>query len=877
MKCLKLILACYFILLSSVTSAAERYKLFVETDPPDSIVRIMNITEKYTPGIQLTSNKYDINIEKKGYKSYRKLIKIDDDITLQVNLIKKDNTGNSSCSIVKHHENVKIFHWNSSGESYVTIHSPIVINPVTLFPENLNLSFLPVSVNPPIPTPEKIISKSYRVAQSTTVETPLVKSNKKIIYIIGESHIGDSQKIVAKVITELINEKEIDAILVEQPDNLKLNWNHFRILENNPDLSIANLQNKLLSEADNYEALSDNVQNELEKIEEERKKLLNSKKYKTYSPYFIKMENASEENITNMLMQIYSKHGEKGVKEAAELLGELHKFSEKISTIDKNENVASLHQFSSGYKDSKYFSATDYLFIMLNLKNIKIPFYFIEDIKERNQFENDFLGKGSDIPKSALLGRDRVMVHKTKKIMNKNGYRQAILVCGAHHTDNLLKLFSKNGYETKISYQIESNDFKPEIVSAKHPNLIIDWATESTTVRRLNQEYIVENIPSKELQLTISNLLEKTELSIDNTMIPNIQEKFFAEYQKKNLKSETQWDVTIPTNNGTIIFSKSADKNSINITVNTPADNIPIQNLDSNHIAVMSPNQKKAYYEKMRTEFETGFDWVISNDPKSNTFLLCCQGPNKEILEATNISVLIEILASTRVSKEKGGRISLHGFGESDIDALSRNTSLRNLHENSDDFLLASGGGGGKNTGGGGGGKNTGGGGGKYYFLTFNGRLGSIRKINNTNVTTEIGYDLRNVDYIKPNWEDSIVKELSSNDQELHYELVLPVKEKANKSEIVMKVQALFTKISKFLSIDEKKNKMVRALTNIAKKSKKEEMSLNIDSFNKIADDLAKEIEAEIEPTDINILFERRLPGGSISGQQDRNWYYASI
>jgi hypothetical protein len=65
------------------------FSLTVKTVPYDSTVKIMNIGPKYEPGIGLKPGKYDILVQRSGYKKWHKWINLDSDTTLNVELQKK--------------------------------------------------------------------------------------------------------------------------------------------------------------------------------------------------------------------------------------------------------------------------------------------------------------------------------------------------------------------------------------------------------------------------------------------------------------------------------------------------------------------------------------------------------------------------------------------------------------------------------------------------------------------------------------------------------------------------------------------------------------------------------------------------------------------
>lgn len=51
--------------------AASNARWFVYTEPPDAMVRILNISDKFKQGIELTAGRYHIEVSKEGYKTYQ--------------------------------------------------------------------------------------------------------------------------------------------------------------------------------------------------------------------------------------------------------------------------------------------------------------------------------------------------------------------------------------------------------------------------------------------------------------------------------------------------------------------------------------------------------------------------------------------------------------------------------------------------------------------------------------------------------------------------------------------------------------------------------------------------------------------------------------
>jgi hypothetical protein len=57
-------------------TTSPRYKLTIHPTPADSQIRIMNISPKYHPGIELAPGQYDVVVERSGYRSVRQWVAI---------------------------------------------------------------------------------------------------------------------------------------------------------------------------------------------------------------------------------------------------------------------------------------------------------------------------------------------------------------------------------------------------------------------------------------------------------------------------------------------------------------------------------------------------------------------------------------------------------------------------------------------------------------------------------------------------------------------------------------------------------------------------------------------------------------------------------
>lgn len=78
-----------------------RYELQVNTNPENARVRIMNIVERYYPGISLLPGRYHVQVTHKGYDSYSEWIDIqDNNIELTINLKKTPMPGATFHNVV---------------------------------------------------------------------------------------------------------------------------------------------------------------------------------------------------------------------------------------------------------------------------------------------------------------------------------------------------------------------------------------------------------------------------------------------------------------------------------------------------------------------------------------------------------------------------------------------------------------------------------------------------------------------------------------------------------------------------------------------------------------------------------------------------------
>ncbi|MBF0339509.1 MAG: hypothetical protein HQL95_00930 [Magnetococcales bacterium] len=465
-------------------------------------------------------------------------------------------------------EKVRAFQWkNSFGNEMLTIHTKEKIHHNELFSNKSEYKFKPTTEKGPLPPPSGWMEETFQVLR-TEVKTKqlLNQSNRPVVYIVGESHLGPVQKTVTQVLVTLINEKEIDAVLLEQPDNLNFGLDRYAEFNNNPDKAIASMQFQLINQADAFN--------------------IKPKSLGKYSEYFTNVK--SEEDVMMALTQINSKFGEKGIKEAMSLI------QSRLDSIEK------LEKLETDYNSSRYISASDYLYIMTQLKGLRLPFHAIESVEERDKFQKIIdSNKGKEISKRELLPRDRYMAKQTDSLIRKNGYLQVILICGAYHTENLQNLIQEMGYEVKVAYQVEDKKFKPRMAVLDNPNYVLGLINNTPKSFVPDAALILNNKPSMELEKQVRDLVNSASPALDSGQNPKLMNEFFNQYSSQSLRNKPTWDLPVTLENGSVaILRKDNNKNQLSLQIEAPVNEVNLSKSIQPNISQF--NLAKEDYEHLK-------------------------------------------------------------------------------------------------------------------------------------------------------------------------------------------------------------------------------------------------------------------------------------
>ncbi|MDH5650012.1 MAG: hypothetical protein OEY67_10205, partial [Gammaproteobacteria bacterium] len=211
---------------------------------------------------------------------------------------------------------VQKYAWqDSKGFQYLTVEYKGHFSAESISPNKPGFAFLPVEASPFLAR-EGYAQKTFQVVRFLGEARPQALI-KPIVYLIGETHIGKSQIRVAKELKRLIETHRIDAILLEQPEDKKFNWELFKPLTQNPRRALVALQRRMLRDSKgsfNYN-------------------------YGRYDKYFTNVkDNASFKKAIMSVAKIY------GIPTAKRLIDSLTRQSRHIKNDYKR------------YKDGKYIS-----------------------------------------------------------------------------------------------------------------------------------------------------------------------------------------------------------------------------------------------------------------------------------------------------------------------------------------------------------------------------------------------------------------------------------------------------------------------------------------------------------------------------------------
>ncbi len=382
---------------------------------------------------------------------------------------------------------------------------------------------------------------------------------KPRIFLIGETHLGKSQLEVAEVVCSLIREFEIDAILLEQPDNVNPDFDsYYAQLRTDPERVINTLCYQMISQANEVKGCDEEVE-KYQKIfaeyEKKHKELEDTRKIllERY-PILLEVQKEDKESAIKKISEyIVNKYGEDEVNQFIQKNTSLMELSQQVETFltqltdyEKSLENSNCKTLRANYQNSQYFSASDYFYIVLNLKKMQIGFHNIESPELRNKFKEQLQRQQ---PAEDTIERDNYMTSKIHELVKKYEYRNMIVIVGALHLNNM-KTMLNDRYEVVVKYDSlnESLSFKPTMAAYKFPDQILS-SINNTLVPSdftLERKYQLDETPSSQLTDQLRTFLEKN--IEDSQKIDKLIAQFTNDYKEKKLKGVDSWSLRLSGN-----------------------------------------------------------------------------------------------------------------------------------------------------------------------------------------------------------------------------------------------------------------------------------------------------------------------------------------
>lgn len=382
------------------------------------------------------------------------------------------------------------------------------------------------------PATTRVTSTQRLVQQAANASYPLV--SKPTVYVIGETHLGSSQIQVAKVMAAAFDERELDAVFLEQPDELTFDWAPYQSLQSDRERAIAALQQRLLEDA-------------------ARPTEFRFGKFQSAVDAYLKHNDGAR-----LQSEIEDRFGANAMDEFDRLT------SQQEGLIEGTMKI---------YNNSEYISAADYMFVMLRLRGINTPFWNIESKTRRDAFKVPETADAA-VVKKALRTRDEYMTDKLDALSRQHGYKQMLLICGALHLPGLPERLRAKGYTVTVLYDsLKGQAIKKEMATLVKPNIVIDIARVGPKPGFTpSAEYLVRNRPSRQLLSKVEHFLPR---SIPGTSLSSAERKDFVArfedaYEHANARSYLSWQLDVSVANGRIIRTTRTSDATVQVAALEP-------------------------------------------------------------------------------------------------------------------------------------------------------------------------------------------------------------------------------------------------------------------------------------------------------------------
>jgi hypothetical protein len=395
---------------------------------------------------------------------------------------------------------------DSSGSVYLALDSTSAFPAAESVAPQPGLVAVPANVTIPSPVHNGFTRKVFQLERQRKASVAIAESATIQDFLVGETHFGKSQLEVARTLCRLLRDFEIDAIFVEQPDDLQYDWSHFTSLEQRPDQAIAALKYRMVQDAQADPA--------------------------PFLPYL------------------------KDVKTDADQAAAISKIERDFGPSGPAQFQAAM-DMEDRYEKSGYMSATDYLYVALHLQGVSIPFHNLESRKLRERFiaDSEHATSIEDL-RPDIAARDDYTIQSGRRLLKDNGYHRVIWIVGAEHLKNLPGLLSAYGDKVDIAYNslaASSNqpNLKKEMLCLVNPDQLVKVANARVPSEFVqNEDFSIPRGPSRQLSNAFAGALAQGDLGLNASERTAVQNSVAQQYEQQALRGHDSWSIKVSIGTG---------------------------------------------------------------------------------------------------------------------------------------------------------------------------------------------------------------------------------------------------------------------------------------------------------------------------------------
>jgi len=462
-------------------------------------------------------------------------------------------------------------------------------------------------------------------------------------YVIGETHLGVSQIDVARTLSKVFRDVDVEAVFVEQPDDLAYDWKPYQRLQSDSQAAIAGLQYQMVKDA--------------------------------------------KADPTQLQAFLRNVHSDDDLNKA---LGRLDpsarkRFEDAAAAFDR-------------YNKSAYVSATDYFYVALHLSGNSVPFYNIESNALREKFEARMATAGSIKELTPEMdARDNYMLARAKDILNRYGYHQVVWIVGAQHLDHIRALLAKEGHQVQVVYDSLKSHPLPKIKQKAmvlvHPEELAKIAlTPPPPSFHVDQSLAPVHALPKQVTSALARTLRDPNLGLKTGADRDAIVREFAQKSKERTGNQEQWAIKAQLTEVGTIELKRVSRNSYEMSREWPvaisdphalaqlSPKIPSVAFDSvNRLRAINANQEAVRLLRIQDQG----DAFVLYDDRGAEIRYKDKGNDLDvpaIVQYANQSLRLDSVSSIY--------FELDGFAPGKVDAFETSCQLQQRTLNADRELL---------------------------------------------------------------------------------------------------------------------------------------------------------------------------------------------